>query len=80
MVLTKIGKNGLTDGVISEIKAQLKKSKQVEIELAKGAHPTGDASSKQLRKQFAQQIAEKTNSQVKGVVGFKIYLTRKKPG
>jgi len=78
MATTRIGKNGLTEGVINEIKAQLKRSSQLTIELSKGAQPTGDASSRQLRNQLAQEIAEKTNSQVKRVVGFKIHLTRRK--
>lgn len=64
----RIGKNGLTAGVVSEIKKQLKKNKMIKIKFLRSA--LGDMK----RKEFAKMVAEKTNSELIQQVGFVFVL------
>ena len=65
----RIGKSGLTEGVIAEIKKQLKKKKLIKIKLLKGA--LGN------RKELAKEIAAKTGSELVQQVGFVVVLHKR---
>ena len=69
--ILRIGKSGLTEGVIKEIKVQLKQNKLIKIKLLKGALVEKD------RKTLAKEIAEKTNSELIHQVGFVVVLYKK---
>ncbi len=64
----RIGKNGLTESQINEIKKQLNKKRLVKIKLLKSCIAGKD------RKDIAGQIAEKTNSAIIEQVGFVFVL------
>lgn len=76
-VLLKVGKNGLTENMIAEIKRQLADSRRVEIEIQKGAlfQPDGTLAD---RKEFAKQIVEKTDANLVNLLGYHLILERKK--
>ena len=67
----RIGKSGVTPGVIEEIKRQLKKKKLIKIKFLKPALADKD------KKEFAKEIAEKTGSELINQVGFVIVLYRR---
>ena len=67
----RIGKSGLTEGAINEIKKQLKKKKLIKIKLLKPALAGKN------RKEFAKEIAEKTDSELIQQVGFVAVLSKK---
>ena len=69
--IIRIGKNGLTIGLINEIKRQLKKKKLVKIKLFKNFLRNKD------KKLIAKEIAEKTNSILIEWVGFVVVLYKK---
>jgi RNA-binding protein len=67
----RIGKSGLAEGVIEEIKRQLKQKKLIKIKLLKSF--IGDKD----RKLIAEEIAEKTGSELAHQVGFVVVLHKK---
>ena len=68
----RIGKNGLTDGAINEIKRQLEKKELVKVKLFKSFVENKN------RKSVAEDIAEKTDSAIIDHVGFVIVLKKSK--
>ena len=64
----QIGKSGLTDGTIAEIKKQLKKRKLVKVKLLRSFHDEAD------KDETARSIAEKTGSILVARTGFIIVL------
>ena len=64
----RIGKNGLTENTIKEIKKQLNKKKLVKLKLLKAFI------SDKNKKEIAKEIAKKTNSKIIDLVGFVIVL------
>ncbi len=72
----KVGKNGVTPGVLEEIKRQLKKGK-VEIEIQKGALLKEDGSLAD-RKEFARELAEKAGARLVKIMGYHMILDKKR--
>ena len=64
----RIGKSGLTDSVIEEIKAQLKKKKLIKIKLLKSVLAESD------KKNVIDELLEKTNAILVSKVGFVVTL------
>jgi len=64
----RIGKNGLTENTIKEIKKQLNKKKLIKVKLLKAFVKGKD------KKLVANNIAEETNSKLIDMVGFVIVL------
>ena len=69
--IINVGKAGLTDSVIEEIKVQLKKRKLIKIKFLKSALKDKD------KKELAQELVEKTNAQLIHKVGFVVVLYKK---
>ncbi len=67
----RIGKNGLTDNVIQEIKKRLDKEKLIKIKMF------GSFLEKKDKKELAKEIAQKTNSILIDRVGFVVVLLKK---
>jgi len=67
----RIGKNGLTDNAIQEIKKMLKQKKLIKIKMLKPF--VADKNKKVL----AREIAEKTDSELIHQVGFVVVLNKK---
>jgi RNA-binding protein len=67
----RIGKNGLTEGAIAEIKKLLKKYKLIKIKMLKGFAMDKN------KKTVAREIAEKTDSELVQQVGFVVVLYKK---
>ena len=67
----QIGKNGITDSLIEEIKKQIKKSRLVKIKLLRGFVEAND------RKKISKEIVEKTDSVLIDQVGHVIVLRKK---
>jgi len=61
--LLRIGKNGLTAGVITELQRQLKKKKIIKVKFLKSFIENRD------KKDIACQISKKTNAQIIDLVG-----------
>jgi len=68
----RIGKLGLNQGVITEIKKQLHKKNLVKVKILKSALGEQD------KKEFAEEIAEKTNSELIDFVGLIVVLNNKR--
>lgn len=66
--IVRIGKNGLTESIINEIKKQLKIRKLIKIKFLKSAIEDKD------KRQFAEDIAKQTNSELIDSVGFTVTL------
>ncbi len=66
----QVGKNGVTEEIIQEIMAQLKKRKIVKIKFLKNAD-RGDF------KEKAQEIAERVNAELVEVRGFTFILRKR---
>lgn len=66
--MVRIGKNGLTEASINEIKKQLKKKKLIKIKLLKSIED---------RKKLAKEIAEKTDSVLIESVGFVVVVYKR---
>lgn len=64
----QIGKNGLTNPIIKEVKRQLKDKKLIKVKILRSAY--GNVS----KKEFARQLALKTDSQLIQQVGFVVVL------
>ena len=69
--IVRIGKNGLTEGTLNEIKLQLKKKKLIKIKLLKSFVQDKD------RKELAKKVSSLTNSEIIESVGFIIVLYKK---
>ena len=68
--IIRIGKNGLTDNVVEEIKNHLKKRKMVKVKMLKSFLEDKD------KKLLAKEIAEKTNSTIVDSAGFAVVLRK----
>ena len=64
----RVGKNGLTESTIKEIKKQLNKKKLIKVKLLRAFVKGKD------KKLVANKIAEETNSRLIDLVGFVIVL------
>lgn len=69
--ILRIGKSGLTEGAIEEIKRQLKENKLIKVKLLKGCLENKD------KKEFAKEVASKTDSELINQVGFVIVLYKR---
>ena len=70
-VLVRIGKLGITATVLDEIKKQIRKRKIIKVKFLPG-HAAGKD-----KRQFAKELAEKTNTELVHQVGFVAVLQRK---
>ena len=68
--IIKIGKNGLTDNIIEDIKNHLKKRKLIKVKLLRTFIGEKD------KKQIAQEIADKTDSTIIQQIGFVVVLNK----
>ncbi|MBW2966279.1 YhbY family RNA-binding protein [Candidatus Woesearchaeota archaeon] len=66
-----VGKSGLTDNVIKEIKTLLKKKKLIKVKFLKGIIK------EKGRKELVKELAEKTDSRIIHQVGFVVVLYKK---
>ncbi len=66
----QVGKSGVTDGVVQEIKEQLEKRKVVKVKFMKNTDREGF-------KSRARELAELTNSDLVEVRGFTVILKKK---
>ena len=73
MPIVRIGKNGLTPGVIEEIKVHLKKRKLIKVRALRSALMDKERG---YIKALASEMAEKTGSDVIQVIGFNIVLKK----
>jgi len=64
----RLGKNGLTSEVIEEIKKQIKKKRLIKVKFLKSALGEGK------RKDFAKEIASKSDAELIHQVGFVVVL------
>lgn len=67
----RIGKEGITEAVIKQLKNQLKKHKIIKVKFLPSAI-------KNNKKQLAQELAEKTNTKIVHKVGFIVVLEKAK--
>ena len=67
----RIGKNGLTENVVLEIKKHLKKHKLIKVKMLKPFLESKD------KKEAAEEIAQKTDSMLIDKVGFVVVLFKK---
>lgn len=68
--IVRIGKAGMTEKVIEEVKKQLKKKKIIKVKFLK----TGLT---QDKKKMFEELAEKTESRIMHKVGFVVVLAKK---
>lgn len=61
--VVRVGKSGLTDSLIAEIKKHLKKKRLIKVKFLKSALVQGTV------KEFAEVISEKTGSEIVFVIG-----------
>ena len=73
--ILQIGKNGITDGSIDLIDRELEQKNLIKIKMLKAALP--ESASKADRKQLAQQMAERTRSEIIEQVGNVVVLYRR---
>ena len=67
----RIGKRGITNSLIEEIKKQLKKRKIVKVKMLNSFIKNKN------KKEAATEIAIKTNSKIANMVGFTVVLSKK---
>jgi len=67
----QMGKNGITDNLIAEIKEQLKKKKALKVKILKTARTEKD------RKEIAAEVAKRTNSNLLQLRGNVFILSKK---
>lgn len=72
-IIARIGKAGITDTVIAEIRKQIRKRKIIKVKFLP-AHASGKD-----KKAFANELAEKTGSKVVSQVGFVVILKELTP-
>jgi len=65
-----VGKSGVTESVITEIKNQMKKKRIIKVKL--------HGESKMGRQEVARELAKRSDSKLTDVRGFTVVLTRKK--
>lgn len=68
-----IGKGGLTENIIAEIKDQIKKNGVIKIRILRSA----ESSSFMDKKMFAEKIAEKSNTDILDIRGNVIVIRKK---
>ena len=66
--IVQVGKNGLTENVINEIKKVLKTKKLVKIKLTRGILEEND------KKDISKMIADLTESKIISLVGFNLTI------
>ncbi len=69
--LVRIGKQGITDSIVAEIKQQLKKKKLIKIKILSNLAKKAD------KKALVQELADKTDAIVVEQVGFVAVLYKK---
>jgi RNA-binding protein len=69
--ILRIGKSGLTENVIEEIKIQLKENKLIKIKLLRAFIEGKD------KKEVGKEIASKTDSELINQVGFVVVLYKR---
>lgn len=69
-IVVRIGKAGITESVIEEIKKQVKKRKIIKVKFLP-AHAKG-----KNKQEFAEELAEKTKTKIVGQTGFVVVLER----
>lgn len=67
----RIGKSGLTEGIIKEIIKQLDRKKTVKIKCLKSFIADKD------KKEVAEELARKTNSELTSRIGFTVVLHKR---
>jgi RNA-binding protein len=67
----RIGKSGLSDSVVEEIKKHIKQKGLVKVKMLRSFVGSND------KKALAEEIAEKTGSTLVGRIGFAVVLARK---
>ena len=67
----RIGKNGLTESAVGEIKKQLKKRGIIKVKMLRNFIEG------RKKKEVAQQVAEQTESELVDSIGFVLVLKRK---
>jgi len=70
--VVRIGKSGLTDSVVGEIKKQIKQKGMIKVKMLKSFVGGKD------KKESAMELAEKTESSLVQRVGFVVVLSKKK--
>ena len=70
-VSVRIGKSGLKEGTIDEIKLQLKKKKVIKVKMLKSSMEN------KTKKELRDELVEKTNARLVKHIGFVITLCRK---
>ena len=71
IVHLQLGKNGVTEAVITELQDKLTNTDPVVVKMNQSFRDNND------RKQAAKEIADNTNSRVQSLVGGTLILTRK---
>jgi len=74
--LVRIGKQGVTQGIIEEIDSQLERTEIMKVRILRAA--LGDSNMKEMRTKISQEIMEKTKSDLVEIRGHTIILHRKK--
>lgn len=69
--IVQIGKDGLSDGLIDMISHELKERELIKVKFLKNAEVDD-------KKEFAQEVAQKTQSRVVQVIGHTIVLYKKR--
>lgn len=72
--IVQIGKNGLSEGTLIEIKKHLKKRKLIKIKCLKYYLDASEGTNKEKMKQTADTIASYCNAEIVSIVGFTIVL------
>lgn len=73
IVVVRVGKRGVTDSVINEIRSVLKKHGMVKVRFLKSFRESTDNFDK---REVAREIARMTNSAVEDLRGFTVVLRR----
>lgn len=66
----QVGKGGVTEEIITEIKRHLKSERLIKVKVLKSALP------EKTKTEIAQELAEKTGSQVIEIKGYTIGLSK----
>ena len=69
--ITRIGKKGLTEAVVAEIRRLLNKRKLIKVKILKSALENKD------KKEVMEELVNKTNAVLIEAVGFVVVLARK---
>lgn len=71
--IAAVGKQGITEGVISQIKAELARRKLIKVQIRKSAHPPGQ----DARRLLAERLAESAGAQVVDQIGSMVVLYKR---